>query len=61
MCQFSGKGKFHVLHLWRHNSIHQYRYGVKNLKGNFAEKDLGILLDSKLSTGYQCALAAEEA
>lgn len=40
--------------------MHVYRYGVKNLKGSFAEEDVGILLDKTLSTGYQNALAAKE-
>ena len=50
-----------VLHLGRNNSMHQYMLGAIHLEINFAEKDLGLLVDTKLNTSQQRALAAERA
>ena len=53
------KEKCKVLHLGRNNPRHQYMLGATHLESSFAEKDLRILVDKKLTWIQQCALAAE--
>ncbi|KAK4825268.1 hypothetical protein QYF61_026069 [Mycteria americana] len=55
------KVKRKVLHLVRNNSGHQYLLGVTQLESSSAEKDLGVLVDTKLNMSQQCALATKEA
>ena len=55
------KSKCRVLHLGRNNCMHQYRFADDLLERNSAEKDLGFLVDRRLSVSQQCVLVAKKA
>ncbi|KAK4810448.1 hypothetical protein QYF61_004228 [Mycteria americana] len=55
------KGKCQVLHLGRNNPTHQYMLGADQLESSSAEKALGVLVDTKLTTSQQCTLATKKA
>ena len=43
------------------NVGHKYKLGEERLERSPAERDLGVLLDSRLNVSQQCALAAKRA
>ena len=55
------KSKCKVLHLGRNKPILHYRLGADLLESCSVEKDLGVLVDSKLTLGQHCALVAKMA
>ncbi|PKU48254.1 hypothetical protein llap_1448 [Limosa lapponica baueri] len=45
----------------RNNPVHQYRFGFDLLESSSVEKNLGVLVDNKLTISQQCALVAKNA
>lgn len=52
--------KNRVLHLGRKNPMHRYMLGDTQLGSRLTEKDLGVLVATKLNISQQCALATKK-
>ncbi|KAK4824376.1 hypothetical protein QYF61_014036 [Mycteria americana] len=54
------KEKCEVLHLGRNNPMHQYMLGATQLESSLAEKNLGVLVDTRLNMSQQCTLVEKK-
>ena len=55
------KGKCRVLHLGKNNPRYQYMLGTDLLGSGVGERDLGVLVYSKMTMSQHCALVARKA
>ncbi|KAJ7413728.1 hypothetical protein WISP_88630 [Willisornis vidua] len=55
------KSKYQILHLGQINARHKSKLGAEWLESNPAERDLEVLISSRLNRNWQCVLEAKQA